>query len=320
MIVNTNDLKSSCRAMLISAKQSKSGGSGGEIKIPDVPDPPSWIYPSDWIAQPVSADAHHITGVICIKKGSANRSVSVSLWAKSGETSLGFMTWGDQNWESIEKTSSSSSSGTWGTLTHTYSEGSGHPIYINNEAYEQWKFEISLYNFGDYSDDNPVYFAGFYEQTAYIERPSIQWLSIGDNIKLHLNGAGYFSNVNRDQYRLFGREFLLKYAEIGDGCTLLTRTFEPVQGLKSSLVEVNLKGSISIPSYCFSACSSLKKITGSEFISNISSYALDSCSSLTKLVADSANLASVPQGCTSLQLLSAGNFDESGFKVCFYKS
>lgn len=325
MIIGSNDIKASCRAMLISAKQSESGSGGGsgEVPIPNVPDPPSWEYPEEfWIAKPASATAHHITGILCIKKSSSNRTVELSLCASSGSSSMGFMNWGDGIYEGIEKTSTSLDGKSWGGISHTYYSGTGHQIYIYGEAYEQWTFEISLYNFGDYSDDNPVFFAGIYNTTSNLtDRPSLQWVSIGDNVSMHANSSGQITNANIDQYRLFGRETLLEYVEIGAGCQILTRNFEPVSGVTSQIKEVVLKGDIDLKTYTFYNCTNLYKITGAEYIKTINSYSMNNCKSLVKLVCPNARLSTstIPTGLDSIQLFYVGTYYNTGRSFCLFK-
>lgn len=325
MIIGSNDIRSSCRSMLISAKQVQSGGGGGsgEVPIPNVPDPPSWEYPEEfWIAKPASATAHHITGILCIKKSSSNRTVELSLCAASGSSSMGFMNWGDGIYEGIEKTSTSSDGWSWGWLSHTYYSGTGHPIYIYGEAYEQWAFEISLYNFGDYSDENPVYFAGLYNTTSNLtDRPSLQWVSIGDNIKMNPNSSGQITNANIDQYRLFGRETLLNYVEIGASCKLLQRAFEPVSGVTSQINEIVLNGNIDFPAYALYNCSNLTKVTGSDYITTLGNYSINNCKSLTKMLCPNAvySGSSFPSGLDSMKLLYFKEYYNSKKSLCLFK-
>lgn len=320
MIIGSNDIKSSCRAMLISAKQAKSGGGGGggsgEIQIPDVPDPPSWVYPEEfWITKPASATDRHITGIICIKKASTNRSVRLSLWAESGASSMGFMSWGDNCWESIEVTTSSASTRVWGVLDHTYYAGTGHSLYIYGEEYEQWAFEISLYNFGDYSDSKPVYFAGMYNTTSdVVDRPSLQWLSIGSNVRVKDNSEGQISSTN-DKYRIFGREGMLEYVEIGKSCQLTARAFEPVSGITSNLKEVAILGELTFPAYLLYNCKMLSKITGADNITVLAANSFSYCSSLIKLVCPNATLVSTPTGCDALRLLTCRRFGQTSFNL-----
>lgn len=323
MIIGSNDIKASCRAMLISAKQAESGGGGGsgEVPIPDVPDPPSWEYPDEfWITKPASATDHHITGIICIKKSSSNRDVTVTLWAASGATSMGFINWGDWTYQSIDVTSTSSGN-VWGSLTHTYTAGTGHSIYIYDDEYEQWSFEVSLYNFDDYSDSNPVYFAGMYNTSSDVsDRPSLQWLSIGANVRIKDNSAGQIAS-SYDKYRIFGRESMLEYVEIGEACQFTIRAFEPVSGVTSQLKEVVLLGDLQIQNYMFYNCKKLSKITGAAHITLLGASSINNCSSLTKLICDNAVITVVPSGCSSLRLLYCKCLGTSvtDLKVCFFR-
>lgn len=314
MIIGSNDIKASCRAMLFSAKEAHPG----EVPLPVVPDPESWVYPSSWISRPSSASEYQITGVICFKKTRTYRETALSLWAASGSSVMGYVDWGDGSSEPVYVTSTSSN--TWGTCYHNFSSGTGHSIVIDGIEHEQWKFRIYIYNSGDYSDSNPVYFAGLYERTTNVsERSSLQWISVGNNVKIHINSDALISSDNWDSYRIFGRERLLEYVEIGSNCSLIGRAFEPVTGIYSNLKEIVFKGTITIPSYAFKECYKLSKVTGAENITSINSGSFNNCPSLTKLICPNATLSAAPTGCTNLKIMSCKQLGSSGLSVCLYK-
>lgn len=136
------------------------------------------------------------------------------------------------------------------------------------------------------------------------------------------NSSGQITNANIDQYRLFGREILLEYVEIGAGCQFTIRAFEPVSGITSQLKEVVLLGDLQIQNFLFYNCKNLSKITGASHITLLGASSIDNCSSLTKLICENAAIYVKPRGCDSLKILYCrylGSDAPDNLNVCFFR-
>lgn len=263
MIINTNDIKSSCRAMLINSLSSST-----PEPEPEPIEPADWSWPEDWLelTEPSSNEIKVLVG-----SNSKNRttiedycytiqSVLFLEGIKDSGVKICNIDWGDGlSTDVLSFTSSSeentiiSYNGNTHYIKHKYSQNSGH---ILNDGREQWLVTIKMSS----SQTNYFLTSSYYSELK----------SEVSAMALKMSSNTYFSKLTGITFK---NNNLLEYIKVS---SLRTNCFEYCAKLK----KIEFSRIITeIPSYCFRYCSSLEKINFNN-IGIVQSGAFDYCTSL----------------------------------------
>lgn len=237
----SNDLRSSCRAMLLGAYQG-----GGDTPEPT---PETWEYPSNWLTLPEPAENQ----VILLADNRGNRheiysSVKISYIGRFSIvcTQPVHIDWGDGSSDDISAKD--------GEVSHTYTAGSGH-VADNSE---QWIITVT---FDANATDGTDYISSFcYSEIYDMYFVAIKSSHVGyvlnpnqGSIMCKNSYVEYFKICKGDSFKFSGAKYLKKL-EFPRTVTKL-----PDYGLGGciSLIDVDLSNITEIGEYALNGCCQL---------------------------------------------------------------
>jgi len=313
MIINTGDLRSSCRAMLISQKSGEGGGDNSDWTMPahwlDIPDPKENQVVM-YCELPEDTNGYSIPIHICNTGNNVNVSEIETLAAG------GTINWGDGNITTIKKEEAIvpyGGSKRIATYGHKYTGGGQYIITVTIDADEPYIYFSCLRRIFDFVD-------GVSSDILNddIDFSTLRAIKFGSNVKIlsYVNGNSewlFYPNTYGDGYYAYGIVYIKFFGEVPYVYFNNLHTLQKVE-----FVIPPMKIEIS----AFAHCESLVDFSFIENLTDIPNNAFNGCYKLKSI--KSSKITSIGrqafQGCDRLEQIYLPNvtsLGNSAFTNCF---